>query len=238
MTNTDAVSRGDHTRETLIISAIEVFSHSGFDAASTRAIAVAAGVNQGLISYHFGSKQRLYLATFEYMLDHLQCQIKPLEQMVSQELAKAAHVGPERRELALNLMQTVMGAVIDLFSEQVDDSWVRLLLREQQEPGEAYKLLYDGVMSHLLSLLCRLISMVTDLPEESEACRIRAFMLLGQVLILRIATGAATCFLGWETLSACNVAAFRVQFQHSLESQFPVLPSCSTNVSGEAGTYN
>ena len=40
--------------------ALEAFAELGYDGASTRAIAGRAGVNQGLIPYYFGTKEKLW----------------------------------------------------------------------------------------------------------------------------------------------------------------------------------
>ena len=53
------VSRGDLstvTRASLIEAAVHEFAAHGFDGASTRAIAMRAGVHQPQINYHFASK--------------------------------------------------------------------------------------------------------------------------------------------------------------------------------------
>jgi len=56
--STDA--RSLRTRESIEKAALEAFSDSGFDAASTRNIADRAGVKQQLITYHYGSKLELW----------------------------------------------------------------------------------------------------------------------------------------------------------------------------------
>ncbi len=48
------------TRERILDTALVAFSELGFDGASTRHIATAAGVNQGLIPYYFGTKEALW----------------------------------------------------------------------------------------------------------------------------------------------------------------------------------
>ncbi len=52
--------RGDATKQTLIEAGIKLFGEHGFSGTSTRGIARQAGVNLGLISFHFGTKERLY----------------------------------------------------------------------------------------------------------------------------------------------------------------------------------
>jgi AcrR family transcriptional regulator len=51
-------------RRKLIDAAEKLFSESGFDGVSTRAIAEAAGVNVALIGYYFGGKGKLFAEAF------------------------------------------------------------------------------------------------------------------------------------------------------------------------------
>jgi TetR/AcrR family transcriptional regulator len=50
------------TRERIVEAALEAFAEKGFRGASTRDIAERAGTNQGLITYHFRSKDELWRA--------------------------------------------------------------------------------------------------------------------------------------------------------------------------------
>jgi AcrR family transcriptional regulator len=50
------------TRERIVEAAAEAFAQKGFHGASTRDIAQRAGANQGLITYHFRSKDELWRA--------------------------------------------------------------------------------------------------------------------------------------------------------------------------------
>lgn len=52
----------DESRNRIIEAAARSFAERGFRAASTREIAARAGVNQGLITYYFGSKLELWKA--------------------------------------------------------------------------------------------------------------------------------------------------------------------------------
>lgn len=55
----------EETRRRIIEAAAEAFSELGFHGASTREIAARAGTNQGLITYHFRSKDELWRAAAE-----------------------------------------------------------------------------------------------------------------------------------------------------------------------------
>jgi AcrR family transcriptional regulator len=53
-------------REHILIVAEELFAEKGFDGASVRDIAQQAGVNLAMISYYFGSKEKLLEALIEF----------------------------------------------------------------------------------------------------------------------------------------------------------------------------
>jgi len=54
-------------RETIVTAATRCIIERGHAALSTRAVATAAGVNQSLIHYYFGTRERLLLAVLEHM---------------------------------------------------------------------------------------------------------------------------------------------------------------------------
>ncbi|MEE4146608.1 MAG: CerR family C-terminal domain-containing protein [Halieaceae bacterium] len=221
MTEAKVLSRGDQTRDALIRAALVVFGRSGFDAASTRAIAEAAGVNQALIGYHFGGKQGLYLGVFEHIIGQIREHMAPVAAQVEHRLAQATPEGPQRRALALEMMQDLFDAFNDMNFQHSREGWVRLILREQQDPTEAFQLLYDSILSRLMGLVTRLVALGSGLEQDSEACRIRAMMIFGQLLVFYTARGTASRHLGWKELNRDNLAALKRQFRIVLESQFP-----------------
>ncbi len=56
-------------RERLLAAAVESFAGLGFEGASLRMIAQKAGVAFQLITYYFGSKEDLWIATVDYLFD-------------------------------------------------------------------------------------------------------------------------------------------------------------------------
>ena len=53
------------TREKIVKAAARAFARQGYEGASIRAIVSQADVNQAAINYHFGSKEKLYLAVLQ-----------------------------------------------------------------------------------------------------------------------------------------------------------------------------
>ena len=66
-----AMAKKIDTSATLLAAAKKVLRKSGYSALSTRDVATAAGVPLSQIHYHFGSKDGMMLALFEYLNDEL-----------------------------------------------------------------------------------------------------------------------------------------------------------------------
>ena len=86
--------RRDETRQRIVDAAAEAFADLGFKAASTREIARRAGTNQGLITYHFRSKEALWKVAatqiFESLGSRLQEELAGLEDADPRERARAS----------------------------------------------------------------------------------------------------------------------------------------------------
>jgi TetR/AcrR family transcriptional regulator, regulator of cefoperazone and chloramphenicol sensitivity len=220
MNSKSTAARGDQTRDALILAAIEVFSRHGYNGASTRSISKFANVNQALIGYHFGGKQGLYLAVYEHIASQLQTAMAPVEADVTRQLTALTDAGTMGPKAAVALILKLFDRFIELIGDESRSPWVSLVLREQQEPTEAFHLFYDQFLGRLLSLTTRLVAAAAGLEQESEACRIRAMTVIGQALIFRVARGSTQRHLGWTTLSAANITAFKAQFRCNIEAQF------------------
>jgi AcrR family transcriptional regulator len=61
----------DGTRERILAAALDLFSERSFEGASTRLIAERAGVQQPLLTYHFGNKEELWRTTVGQLFDDL-----------------------------------------------------------------------------------------------------------------------------------------------------------------------
>lgn len=68
------MSRADkreQTRAAIIDAAVSTFAEQGFDGGGTRTIAARAGVTQGLVTYHFESKDALWRAAADRVFGRL-----------------------------------------------------------------------------------------------------------------------------------------------------------------------
>lgn len=72
MARTATAEGGGETRELILRAALKAFAEKGFDGATTREIAAAAGVNHGLIPYYFGAKLKLWQAAVDVAFAELE----------------------------------------------------------------------------------------------------------------------------------------------------------------------
>jgi TetR/AcrR family transcriptional regulator len=61
----------EETRARIVDAAVAAFAEQGFEASSTRDIAARAGVTQGLVTYHFTSKDDLWRASADQIFGDL-----------------------------------------------------------------------------------------------------------------------------------------------------------------------
>jgi len=88
------VPRGEATRKKIVTAAVTVFAEKGFEAASTRAIAERAGLDQGLLTYHYPNKDALWRAAadrvFETLGDRVETAISSVGETEPRERSRAA----------------------------------------------------------------------------------------------------------------------------------------------------
>ena len=191
--------RGDAARGRLIEAAIKVFGLLGFEGASTRAIAKAAGVNLQAISYYFGGKDSLYLAVADHILERVTAYLGPTRDRVRARLVEARSGAPPIAvEEARELLTAILAAMAAVFVGKESESWARYMIREQMQPTEAFSRLYGALMGPMLEALRTLIGVILDEDPASERVRLRAVALIGSVIMFRVGHAVVVAQLGWD----------------------------------------
>jgi AcrR family transcriptional regulator len=112
------------TREAILTAARATFAERGFDAASIRTIASAAGVDPALVHHYFGTKEELFRATVAIPFD-------PAELVPAVLAGGAAGVGERMVRTVLSVWDSpVGGAAAALLRSAMSNEWTARLLRE------------------------------------------------------------------------------------------------------------
>lgn len=226
---TETAARGDKTRDALIHAAIEAFGREGFAAASTRAIAQTAGVNQALIGYHFGGKPGLYAAALGQIAAVVRQRMTPIVTEIDAAVGlgpvfdaepgsdSAAASGPDGATPAqcIAALHRLLDAFVVMVTSDESAPWARLILREQQDPTPGFDILYTGIMRPLLRVTTVLIGRIRDLDPAAENVRLMAITVLAQALIFRMARAAVTRQMAWSTIGAAEVREIQDQVRRN-----------------------
>lgn len=194
--------RGDQTRSALLQAAMDEFSDSGYHAASNREIAQQAQANQALIGYHFGGKQGLYLAVFQFISEQIQKHtgsvIAQMEAHLSR-LPDGQAMSAEAREECIALVLGLVERMAKLFVSPLFKPAAQLILREQQKPTQAFDILYESFMRRSLRVVTDLIQRIRP-GDSHEDASLLVITILGQVLVFRAARSTVLRHLDWEDI--------------------------------------
>ncbi len=151
------LAAGASAPERIVQEAERVFASFGYDGASLRQIAEAAGVPVALVSYHFGSKDGLYRAVF----------YRRAPTVVEQRLAGLAIAVSEpdlNRRLELIIKSLVL-PMLRLRARDNDPSFGRLVAQESIDPNSGAR----GIIRHLFDPVAGkiLAALATALPDRS-----------------------------------------------------------------------
>lgn len=187
------------TKEKLLQTATELFSKRGIDGVSTRDLAKASGVNLCSINYYFGTKQKLYEAILEDVV----------EKIVS--LVAARQIPLQSRGLsALDELKAFAGNLLELLcSDTISSIQAELLIKEIINPTAAYNKLYLQVIEPLHKRLTSLIMQITGVSEQEAI--IQTHCVMGQVVMFRVHKEALLRRLGAEKYTPELVAEIKKQ---------------------------
>ncbi|MCB0352902.1 MAG: CerR family C-terminal domain-containing protein [Bdellovibrionales bacterium] len=165
------------SKAALLKAAKELFSLKGYAAVSTREIADQAGVNLGAITYHFGSKAKLFIETVTGLMEEraernrCRCKDTPIA---------------SRADAAVELCAAVRGMLLERCGVKGPDA-CRLMYREvhsaTSEDPEIFEPLMESVVeNYMRPFYSRLSALVQSLQQElsKEESEFTVHSILGQ----------------------------------------------------------
>ncbi len=195
---TSSAPRGEDTRLRLIQAALKIFGEYGFEGAGTRMLAEAAGANLAAIPYHFGSKEGLYRAAAEFIVERSGKEILPTIRKTELALAGKKLSRRDATMLLHELLERFSAIVI---GSEFADTFASFVMREQLQPGAAFEILYDGMMRALMESCAKLVAIALGRRNDDPRILVRTQTLLGQILVFRTSRASVFRQLGWREYS-------------------------------------
>jgi len=171
---------GASTRRRLLLAALQAFGHRDYDAVSTREIVQAAEANISAISYHFGGKRGLYLATADYLARSMRSGLQRHLEQIQAALPDAD--GEVCRRL---LSGFIRGFAEDLVAGEFSEDAPGFIFREQNHPTEAYDILFEQLLLPVQEILAALVGRIRGLGPDVPECRLAAHGLIGLAISFR-----------------------------------------------------
>lgn len=147
------------TREQIVSAALMAISEAGFDGVSTRAIAERANVSQGLLTYHFKSKDALWRAAADHLFAMQTASIR--EALSALELAETNDPREQRRELIRQFV----------FFSAAHPEFMRFMLESGKQDNERSRWLADTYVGPMYQQFAQVMNEIpkADLPHAFYA---------------------------------------------------------------------
>jgi AcrR family transcriptional regulator len=173
-------SRGEDTRRRILETALQIFATEGYEGASTRQLAERAGVNLPAIQYYFGSKEGLFRAVIDNIIEHTELHMASLAAQVRLALADPA----TPREALLELLCQMLEAFVSLVTGGPQVAAKRqLFARSEIEHTPGLEQLHESGKDHVFKPCVELTARLLGSTSDDEEIELRALALLGQVTI-------------------------------------------------------
>lgn len=163
-----------NTKEKLLENATTMFAEHGFDGVSTRSLVTVSMVNLCTINYYFGSKQKLYDAVIDNIINNVQENlIKKTDEYIKCNI-------PAGEKIVF-----IIGEFFDyLFSDNVSNSMALILFRELLHTTPGGDRIYSEIMEPLKKQFVNLIIQETGATKQSAY--INAHCLVSQTVSFRL----------------------------------------------------
>lgn len=193
-------ARGEETRRRIIDAAIRLFGERGYEGASTRDIAQAAGVNAPALQYYFDNKEGVYRACAEHIADSSWQHFRP-----TLEAAQAVLDTDADRETLMQAFGTIQDSLADHLLATYDAQHRRLFIAHEQAghgPSVLFDIMDRNVKTCLREVAATLLSRLTGVPADDPLTLVRLMTLHGQIMVFHIAHKSTLSHLGWDAIDA------------------------------------
>ena len=197
---TGGYTRGEETRARIVAAAMRLFGEKGYEGASTRDIAAAAGVNAPALQYYFDNKEGVFRACIETIAERAWESLS--EVVVEAERLIAQGADDEALIEAYCDIQT--RAAEFKFKAVHQDDWRLFIARQQAglDPDIGFEAVFRRISVRTFAVAAAIIGRLTGRPPDEEEVRIRAVALSGQFQVFHVCRRMALRLLDWQEIDA------------------------------------
>jgi hypothetical protein len=153
----------------------------------------------------------LYLAVFERITRRVGLYLDPVAQSIEAHFEQQGGTAQ-----GVELIHRLIDALVATFSAPESAAWARLILREQQDPSEAFDRLYGGMIGRMLTLLTRLIAQTLGTEPNAIEARLISQTIIGQALVFRSARATVQRHLDWQQIGAAEIMTIQAVIRRNV----------------------
>jgi TetR/AcrR family transcriptional regulator, regulator of cefoperazone and chloramphenicol sensitivity len=197
---TGGYTRGEETRARIISAAMRLFGEKGYEGATTRDIAAAAGVNAPALQYYFDNKEGVLRACIEYIAERAWDSLS--EGVVEAERLIVERADDEALIEAYCDIQT--RAAEFKFKAAGQDDWRLFIARQQAglDPDIGFEAVFQRISIRTFTVAAAIIGRLIGRPADDEDVRIRTVALSGQFQVFHVCRRMALRLLDWDEIDA------------------------------------
>lgn len=197
----------------LLEAAGPLFADRPFGVVSTREIANAAKVNLSAISYHFGSKEGLYDAVFQKLLNDL----APVRQRLAIFIGTSIPDSLEQPERQREIVRLFVGNLIDSITSVENPRWrMRLMIREIQQSGRCFDRIMKEHINVIHDLVGQMVASITGRPAASREVKIMSHTIIGMCLQFGLNEALFSHRMGWDRYGPEETSFIKEQTANSI----------------------
>ena len=190
---------GDETSARIIEAALTLFGEQGYEGASTREIAELAGVNAPALNYYFKSKEGLYNACIEDMVEQIWAFLAPTIEQAQAQLGAR----PDTEQLIETFCSIQSKIAEFMLVSNRTNSWRKFYAREQAGlgPSAGEEMISQRIGQRLIGVTSGIISRLMGPNASQEECILRSMALTGQLLPFHLTRNSSLKALDWDVLT-------------------------------------
>lgn len=198
----NASRKGDQSRQRILEAALVEFGAAGFKSATTRRIAERANTTLPPLSYYFGSKEGLYRACAEEIVERYGRANHDAVARARRTIETASGAD-EAREALKNLMAASVDLILGNATYGLGSG---IIARELAEPGPAFDIFYDRLWLPGIERNAQLISRIKSESEVSAESRVQSILLISSIPSFHTRRIVAQRAMAWSTIGAAELA--------------------------------